>query len=582
MLGILNKQGPLYQILTARPAAQKKSSSATHSRATRRALAIATGFIIACVALPAQPLAMYNFTSIARSNSSSFEGLFAGARLTNAGSVVFAALNSDSQQGIFVHDGANIAPVVDPADGQFLGAFGYNISKNTGLVVFHGNPVLGAPGVFSADGSGFFTEIVNDTDSVSQGDIEFLNCVNGCDIADDGTVAFLASTDGGNGIYSGSGGPTVPFAVDSGALRVPFGDGAVAINNAGQIATVVDTPTPGEALIVGPLGGGGGGPFDIVIPSGTTVFRDFTSLALADNGSMAFTAVLDSGEEGVYSVGNTGVVTTIADTTGVFQRISDVAFNEFGQVIFYGELDAGGGRGLFTGADPTADNVIWVGDQIFSRTVTVLTGNSLTDDSINDPGQLAFSAFFNDGRIRIVRADPDIEAQAIPRELLDGFTQLSTANGTGVGMSQFLPLPVEPFDLSLDFQFLTDFGMLSLMLGELDLGIFGPEDSGSLFFPSINPLDLFNPDNSVPDGVLLNLLLTGGIGATVRIDDIVLPGIVNGDFETGYFDNWDFDRSLGGVAVVSAFDTPSVPVPGVLALFSIGLAGFGLARSRKV
>jgi hypothetical protein len=168
-------------------------------------------------------------------------------------------------------------------------------------------------------------------------------------------VAFQASLDaGGQGIFTGSGGPTT---------------------------TLYDT----------------NGPFSsVAFPS------------LNDAGTVAFQASLDAGGFGIFT-GSGGPTTTIATNVGPFSGFSPPSLNNAGTVAFDATLEAGG-RGIFTGPDPVDDRVIGTGDPLFGSTVT---GVFVGPEGLNDSGQLAFRATLADGRQVIVRADPVPEPSGV-------------------------------------------------------------------------------------------------------------------------------------------------------------------------
>lgn len=562
-----------------------------------RILVLGFGAALACAALPAWSLAVYNFTSIAEDETNkSINGGPPG--ISNDGAVVFSRTIPGDIAGsglagkeILTGNGGPLRTVASTVSGQFnssifvfdpvisdsgLVAFTAQSSANISLVAIDkndlvtniaqvGDPVPNGPGVFDTGGNigglSFFKE-------------------RQFDIADDGTVVFFATLDDGTtkGIYTGSGGALRTFVKDIGVLEVT--DDLVAINNAGQQAAFAATFLSGPSLRIGDADGN----VDLQISTGSTQFADIESFSLNNNGAVAFTATKDSGERGVFLAGNTGIITTIADSVGPYDSFRDVSVNDFGQVSFIATLDLGGGKGIFTGSDPIANKVFGTGDQLFNSTV----GNIFTlgRDAINDSGNIAFVFDASDGgKTTVVRANPIRQALLINPDQLNGFAQLSTGGGTGIGMLQSIPLPSLDtlFDLSFDLDFLTDTGKLSVRLGDLDLrSFFGPGDFGPILFSGINPFDLFDPTKDPPVTVLLNFFLSGPPGSTVRIDDIILPNIINGNFEGDYFEGWNFDTSLGGVAMVSALETPAAASePEMLSLFSIALVGLGFARRRS-
>jgi hypothetical protein len=119
-----------------------------------------------------------------------------------------------------------------------------------------------------------------------------------------------------------------------------------------------------------------------------------------------------AGEE--LMTGNGGPLTTIADTSGLFQSFGfflgfvPPALNDSGDVAFLADLDTGG-SGIFVGPDPVADRVIQTGDTLDGSIVKNLR---FCDDGLNNAGQLAFQATFDDPnvpegiRVAVYRATP--------------------------------------------------------------------------------------------------------------------------------------------------------------------------------
>ena len=156
--------------------------------------------------------------------------------------------------------------------------------------------------------------------------------------------------DGTNGLYlaSGSG---IEALVDSSGAFSQF-DVRPDINDSNLVAYSAT------------LDGGGNGIFTIA-PGGlpTTIaaeFNQFSPLtrftipAINNHGTVVFTAYFDGGNEGVFIGGNVPV-TPIYDTSGPFAQFGgETQINDAGQVAFDAQLD-GGARGVFLGnGGPTA------------------------------------------------------------------------------------------------------------------------------------------------------------------------------------------------------------------------------------
>ena len=126
---------------------------------------------------------------------------------------------------------------------------------------------------------------------------------------------------------------------------------------------------------------------------------------LNDAGTVTFHRFfnLEPGEELVK--GNGGPLTVIADTTGPFQSFGHFfgfqapALNNHGGVAFFAELDSEDSpapAGIFVGPDAVKDRVIGTGDRLDRRVVKSLR---ICEGGLNDDGELAFLATFDDPRV---------------------------------------------------------------------------------------------------------------------------------------------------------------------------------------
>ena len=145
----------------------------------------------------------------------------------------------------------------------------------------------------------------------------------------------------------------------------------------------------------------------------------FSPASINDSGTVAFgVRPLDqfdnviSQQNDIIFTNNGGSSTTIADTSGPFKSFWDPAINNAGTVAFFGTLDTGG-SGIFTGADPITNKVITLGDSLFGSKVVSL---DFSTKGLNNSGQLAFLATFEDGTSGIFRANPESisEPKSVP------------------------------------------------------------------------------------------------------------------------------------------------------------------------
>jgi PEP-CTERM motif len=174
-------------------------------------------------------------------------------------------------------------------------------------------------------------------------------------------------------------------------------------------------------------------------------------------------------------------------------------------------------------------------------------------------------------------ADP----QAGVPTLADAVAVLIT--GSPVELSQEVDKPsTDTFDFSFDYLFATDYGDLQVWLGDTlitDIMSSGVMDTFETFTKTLTTADYFG---SLDTG-LLRFVLDGSAGATLLLDNVVFPGIQNGDFNigslTGGLTGWQTLTSADGYAGVATF---GVPEPGSLFLLLAGLGLLVLARLRTV
>jgi hypothetical protein len=123
--------------------------------------------------------------------------------------------------------------------------------------------------------------------------------------------------------------------------------------------------------------------------------------SIDDADTIAFSAILRAGGEGIFTARD-GHVTTLLDTTAGFESFRGALINAAGTVFFYA-TPRGGRLGLFAGPDPTADAILSVGDALSGSTVAEFALNPV---SINHHAQLAIRIRLANDRQLIVRADP--------------------------------------------------------------------------------------------------------------------------------------------------------------------------------
>jgi hypothetical protein len=140
--------------------------------------------------------------------------------------------------------------------------------------------------------------------------------------------------------------------------------------------------------------------------------------------------------------------------------------------------------------------------------------------------------------------------------------------GSPVELSQLVDTPASAFRLSFDYQYLTGPGVLNVSLGGTTLATINAPDSGSNASFAHEVLAI--PDDLLgKSGLKLDFLLDGPAGAILLLDNVSMPGITNGGFETLDLTGWTVVKSEQGMADVIA----AGPEPSAAVLFLIGCVG---------
>ena len=358
---------------------------------------------------------------------------------------VFAAL-----PGLGAYTAPSVGYSFKPLEtsGKTLDPFGFGapVLSNEGAIAYTATSLEGVTAIYRSD-RGVQTLIAVENGFRRFGDLT---------INDAGQVGFEATlrSPSGEGIFRGDGGPITRIAGTRNAGDFDFVNAGPSINAGGRVAFIGETEV---SFLSGVYAGDGGavapiydetGPFDTFIGNPS----------LNDSGAAAFLATLDTGVSGLF-VGDGGAFTTVADDTGEFTSafsFGDPSLNEFGQVAFRagtnedpGENSGSTGEGIFlfsggvvtpvlqggfadfvsfsdpslnnagevaflvspsfdqqilvTGPDLVNDRVIGTGDRLLGRTVI---GLLFSREGLNDSGELAFTAFFDDGSSGVFLASP--------------------------------------------------------------------------------------------------------------------------------------------------------------------------------
>jgi hypothetical protein len=377
------------------------------------ALAIALGAMLS--AAQAETLGNYNFTKVADSAEDGFDPFSFGCTSINTrGDIAFRA-------GRVAPDGFNTIPGiyrVNAADGSLttivedqkrFQTIGFNPSMNDlGQVSFAAR--LDAQDkqtddnievILRGDGKKLIT-IASTADEFNF--FGFDTSINNI-----GEVAFKAELDEefnfDEGLFSGQGkGITTHYLASTSAFD--GNDSRPSINNLGNIA-FEESVNFDDGIFVGRKGN-----FTTIAAPDPDV--SVQEPVLNDEGTAAFVRSFfdEASQQGVEEIvtvsGDT--LTTVADTRGAFGFFGfrPPSLNDDGDVAFHATLDDFSTSGIFVGPDPVEDRVIATGDTLDGETVTSLT---FCEEGLNDSGQLAFTAFYEDPdtfetRAAVFRATP--------------------------------------------------------------------------------------------------------------------------------------------------------------------------------
>jgi hypothetical protein len=177
-------------------------------------------------------------------------------------------------------------------------------------------------------------------------------------------------------------------------IVIPYGGPDLNTGGTAVFKSVFFHPTAGQAN--GLYVGGGATPLTRIADT-TGVLADFGGWpTLNDAGTVLYSASFDDGRSGIFRYEN-GNTTQIAEgsSTGAFSTVAfSPSLNNLGQIAFWARL-ADGRDGIFLGPNPDTDAVIEAGDPLDGSTVQFL---SISQNALNDAGQLVFTATLTDGR----------------------------------------------------------------------------------------------------------------------------------------------------------------------------------------
>jgi hypothetical protein len=357
-------------------------------------------------------LAQYTFRPIALSNGTFDPFGFDAPVLNNSGQVAFNATLADLDftTGIFRSDGASLVPIA--LRGETFSRFGSPTINDAGQVGFEASfEQIRGEGIFRGAG-GPVTPIAGTRNA---GDFDFVNAGPSLNAA--GRVAFIGERIvGGNfidGVWAGDGGAVSAIYDTSGDFNDFIGNPS--LNDSGTAAFLATLDSGAGGLFVG-----SGGTF-ITVADDSGIFTEvfgFGDPSLNERGDVAFTAGTNpdptdpsgSTATGVFLYINGALTTVIEGDFSEIASLSDPSLNNEGEVAFLLSPDFSQ-QFLLTGSDLTGDRVIATGDLLLGRRITNLL---FSREGLNDNGQIAFTAFFEDGSSGVFLATPGSAAVPEP------------------------------------------------------------------------------------------------------------------------------------------------------------------------
>ena len=344
----------------------------------------------------------YTFTPVADSTGVFSSFAFFSPSLNAGGTVAFFAQLDSGSSGVFAGNGGNVTTIGINAL-PFGGATSPTINQ-AGTVAFYASDWNGVGKRILAGNGGPLVTIADTAGQFKGFASGYSTAINAT-----GTVAFWAALDiGPGGIFLNSGGTVTPVLVNSPSLGA---NSSISLNDAGTVAFRANFQT-GTITGVATISSG----LVTTIADSTGQLNYFGSApSLNSAGTVAFSAGTGGNNGGVFGIysGNGGPLTTIADLSGPFSYLGDFnsyqpSINAPGVVAFAAGLDAGGG-GIFIGDGTTTSAVVSAGDALFG---SVVTGASISPTSLNDLGQVAFYYRLANGTTGIAIANPVPEPSA--------------------------------------------------------------------------------------------------------------------------------------------------------------------------
>jgi len=323
-------------------------------------------------------------------------------KINNQGTIAFNATLDEltapfyNGTGFMTNTGPGLTDIVARANDGTRGAislqnFGIDSS---GDVVFEDRSTSGDNRIFMAGAVGAGSEIANTGDP---GETAFDYA--GPSVREASSVVYMTTA-------PGSGFGTQTLVRDNGAgLGTPF-----ASTSGTNIDTFIqyDTNASNDVAYVADLSGSN--PTSLFVdtsPGGSTLLADDTDfinlgsvqaqVVMGGDGNVYVRDTTAGGKFGIFRVNSSGITSVVNTTDDAFSNIGFFSVNADGDIVFIGT--SGGVTGLYTGANPTTDKLVEVGDTIDGIGVQFFT---LSSDALNDNDQVAFGFGGTDGENHLV------------------------------------------------------------------------------------------------------------------------------------------------------------------------------------
>jgi hypothetical protein len=170
---------------------------------------------------------------------------------------------------------------------------------------------------------------------------------------------------------------------------------------------------------------------------------------------------------------------------------------------------------------------------------------------------------------------PDFQSQIVAN-FIGPSLAAKLVTGSPASLSQTIDTPASPQSLQFDYKFESTSGVLDITINGTSIGTLAAPGTLS---------GAFSTASFLVSGLLLDLqdailsfVLDGVAGSSILIDNVLFPGLINGDFQTGNLTGWNVQHS--GAGSVAITEVPQVPLPAALPLFMVGMAGLGFLKRR--